>query len=506
MTVTLVSVLSEAVAHAAVHFGDTPAVVVDDVGPTWAELHRASEALAPMLIRRGVAAGDVVALAMRSGPEWLVAASAVDRIGATMAGISPVATAAERAAMVEKVDAGLVLAEADLTEGLSLRRQVARFGPDGLDDQQLADPGALLPDADRGPQRRYAVCFTSGTTGAPKAASFSVRQAAAVESIDLGATGVGAAGASSGFPTIASTQFAHVGFVLKVPWYARLGCTIHVMRRWRADDAMALLARHRIATLGVVAPQLALILASDQRAEHDLSALRLVIAGGAPSPPSLVEQARRELGVDYSIRWSSTESGGVGLAALVDDDNPDAVGTIGTPRPGIRARVADPGGDPMPDGEVGELQIDSPATMDGYLGDPEATDAAFTADGWLRTGDLAHVRDDGRFVLDGRSSDMYIRGGYNVHPEEVEAVLASHPAVRAVAVAPRPDSVMGEVGVAVVVPESPDSVPTLEELRATGSQSLAHYKLPEAMLVVERLPLTDATKVDRRRLTEMVAP
>jgi acyl-CoA synthetase (AMP-forming)/AMP-acid ligase II len=88
----------------------------------------------------------------------------------------------------------------------------------------------------------------------------------------------------------------------------------------------------------------------------------------------------------------------------------------------------------------------------------------------------------------------------------VEAVLASHPALRAVAVAPRPDSVMGEVGVAVVVPESPDSVPTLEELRATGSQRLAHYKLPEAMLVVERLPLTDATKVDRRRLTEMVAP
>ncbi|MGI9579149.1 MAG: class I adenylate-forming enzyme family protein [Microthrixaceae bacterium] len=491
--------LSEAVAHAAEHFGDTPSIVREGVGPTWAELHAASEALAPMLARRGVGPGDVVALALPSGPEWLVAATATDRLGGTIAGVSPVATAAERSAMVDSVDSKLVLASEDLAQGLSLRRQVSVFGPDGLDDERLGRDHAAIAPHDRGPERRYAICFTSGTTGAPKAASFAVRQAAAVESIDLGSTA-----SASGFDTIASTQFAHVGFVMKAPWYARLGCTVHVMPRWTAPDAIRLLAQHRMPTLGVVAPQLALILASDELAEHDLSALALVIAGGAPSPPDLVSRARSVLGVSYSIRWSSTESGGVGLAALIDDDNPDAIGTIGMPRTGVAARVAEEDGMAVSQGEVGELQINSPATMDGYMGDPAATDAAFTPDGWLRTGDLAHVRPDGRFVLDGRNTDMYIRGGYNVHPEEVEAVVGAHPAVRAVAIAPRSDSVMGEVGVAVVVPEATEPAPTLEDLRATASLQLARHKLPEAMLIVDRLPLTDASKIDRIRLAELV--
>ena len=496
--------LSEAVAHAARDFGDTPAVLVDGRGPTWGEVDRAATALTPMLTRRGATAGDVVALVMHSGPQWLVAATAVDRIGATIAGISAVVAAPERARMVEAVDAALVLADGDLTDGLPLRRSVAVFGPDGLDDEKPRGHPAAIPSHDRGPQRRYAVCFTSGTTGAPKAAVFPARCAAAVESIDTGGLTDPDGTAPAGFHTLASTQFAHVGFVLKVPWYARLGCTIHVMRRWRAQDAMALIDRHRISTLGVVAPQLALILASPERKDHDLSCLRLVIAGGAPSPRALIDRARTELGVAYSIRWSSTESGGVGLAALVDDGNPEASGTIGTPRPGIRARVADADGTELPSGEVGELQLDSPAMMEGYLGDPDATRDAFTPDGWLRTGDLASIREDGRFVLAGRSGDMYIRGGYNVHPEEVEAVLAEHPGVAAVAIAARPDDLMGEVGVAFVVPADPSNPPTLDSLRAHGGTDLARYKLPEAMVLLDALPLTDAAKLDRLRLGEML--
>ncbi len=446
-----------------------------------------------------------MALALHSGPEWLVAATAVDRAGAAFAGISPVATPAERAAMVETINPALVLAEADMLEGLPLRAEVALLSPDGLgiDGDRAADGSAPpVPAHDRSDHRRYAVCFTSGTTGRPKGAEFSVRQARAVRRIDVGESSEESI--SGGMPMIASTQFAHVGFVLKIPWYAQLGCTMHVMPRWRADDAVELLALHRMPTLGVVAPQLALVLRSPGLDGADLSALKLVIAGGAPSPPSLIQEARERLGVDYSVRWSSTESGGVGLAALVDDDNPDATGTIGRPRPGIECRIAAPDGSSVPDGEAGELQILSPATMSGYVGAPEITADTFTEDGWLRTGDLARVRDDGRTVLAGRATDMFIRGGYNVHPEEVEAVLCTHPGVASVAVAPRRDDVMGEVGVAVVVAAASVEPPTLEDLRRHASDRLARHKLPEAIILVESLPLTGAAKIDRALLAERV--
>ncbi len=271
--------LSESVAGAARHFGDTPAVMTEGVGLTWGQLHEASERLAPMLSVRGIGPGSVVCLGLRSGAAWLVAATAIDRVGAAIAGVSPVATPGERAAMVSAVDPALVLAEEDLVEGLPLRTDVAVLSEDGLalDGSAGGAAHATVPAHDRSTDRLFAVCFTSGTTGSPKAAAFSVANAVAVQRIDVGDEAARSFGGGSAM--LASTQFAHVGFVLKAPWYARLGCTLHVMPRWRARSAIELLAEHRMATLGVVAPQLALILASPGLEDADLSALRLVIAG-----------------------------------------------------------------------------------------------------------------------------------------------------------------------------------------------------------------------------------
>ena len=509
--------LSEAVAGAAQRFPGRVAVATPRSQLTYGELDHRARLLGGDLASRGVRAGDVVALVLPSGPEWAVAAVAVDRGGAAIAGVSPVASPGERAGMVAAAGARLVVAGPGLLDGLPLRSPVVVVGPDGSTvggstvggstvggGHHARDEPPEVAEHRRDDGRPFAVCFTSGTTGAPKAALFRVRQARAVQRIDLGP------GAESrwdgGSPMISSTQFAHVGFVLKFPWYARLGCTLHVMDRWRADDALRLLAEHRMPTLGVVAPQLALILRSPLLDGLDLSALRLVIAGGAASPPALVAEARRRLGVDYSIRWSSTESGGVGLLATIDSDDDPAVATVGRPRDGVEARVADDEGRPAAPGTVGELQLRSPAVMDGYWHDAPATAAAFTDDGWLRTGDLARLDGAGRFVLAGRRSDMYIRGGYNVHPAEVEAAIGRHPGVAAVAVVARPDDIMGELGVAVVVPRDPARPPTLESLREFGAASLARHKLPEALVVLDRLPLTTADKVDRRRLAEMVAP
>jgi acyl-CoA synthetase (AMP-forming)/AMP-acid ligase II len=161
--------------------------------------------------------------------------------------------------------------------------------------------------------------------------------------------------------------------------------------------------------------------------------------------------------------------------------------------------------DELGPGAIGELQLRSPATMVGYWNDLDATAATLTADGWLRTGDLATVDATGCITLAGRRTEMFIRGGYNVFPAEVEAVLGEHPAVAALAVVPRPDDVLGELGVAVVVPTDPADPPTLVALRDFGSAALAHHKLPDDLVLTDALPLTVATKLDRSALRHLVA-
>jgi acyl-CoA synthetase (AMP-forming)/AMP-acid ligase II len=217
-----------------------------------------------------------------------------------------------------------------------------------------------------------------------------------------------------------------------------------------------------------------------------------------------VDEARRRFGAGYSIRYSSTESGGVGTGTALDAPDREALHTVGRPRPGVEVRITDDAGTPVPDGEVGEVRLRSGAVMAGYWNDPGSTAAALDPEGWLCTSDLGRIDASGCLVLAGRRSDMYIRGGYNVHPLEVEAVLSRHPAVAQVAVVARPDDVMGEVGVAVVVPTDPGAPPTLADLRAAASGELAGHKLPEALTVVDALPLTAMQKIDRRSLAATV--
>jgi len=495
-------VLSDVVRASAVRFGDRPVVDAPDGVLGHAELDRRADSLASALVRRGVRPGDVVAIALRSGADWLVAATAVDRAGGVIAGVSPVLSPSERAVLVELVRPALVLAHPDLVDGLPLRTDVAVLQPACRGADLDRDPGGPPDVAERDRTAPAVICFTSGTSGRPKAAWFSTRQLEAVRRIDLGAAhdrwGGGAA-------MLASTQFAHVGMVLKLPWYLQLGATLHVMERWRADDALELVARHRMPTIGVVAPQLALMLRSPRMRELDLSCVTTIIAGGAPSPPALVEQARSTFGADYSIRYSSTESGGVGLATSPDADDHEAVHTVGRPRPGVEVRITGDGDAQLPDGEVGELQLRSSAVMAGYWGNPDETTAALTHDGWLRTGDLAAREPSGAIRLAGRRTEMYLRGGYNVFPSEVEAVLSSAPEVSDAVIVPEPDDVMGERGVALVVPTDPDAPPGLGRLRDFAGARLASHKLPEDVVLVDAIPLTPAQKVDRAAAKRLLA-
>jgi len=468
-----VTTVARTLAGAAERFGHQPALVPDGGAPvSYTELDRRARAVAAGLRAHGLDDGAVVALDLPSDPRWVAAYAGVSRIGGVAAGVNPRLTAAERAQLYERLAPDLVLDAATLAD---------------VEARGAGLPVTPIPPAD--PERLVCVVFTSGTTGEPKGATFRERHLAAIARIDLGDERAGSWG--GGAPMLASTQFCHIGFTTKLPWYLRTGSRQHLLERWRPADALRVIAAERMPGVGGVAAQIGLLLRVPHFEAHDLSAVRTIVVGGGPPPAALVEEARRRFGAAYSIRYSSTESGGVGTGTAFDADDDEALHTVGRPRPGVGVRV-----DPL----TSELELRSPAMMEGYWRDPARTAAAFTADGWLRTGDLAAIGDDGLVRLTGRATDMYIRGGYNVHPAEVEAVLLEHPAVAAVAVVPSADELLGEVGVAVVVPRRGAAPPSLEDLRGFAAGRLAAYKLPERLTIVDELPLTSMDKLDRRTL------
>lgn len=497
--------LADAARGAASRFGDRPAFVDPEGRPTsYRDLDRRSDAVAAGLIERGIgsrftpaAPAPIVALTLESGVDWVVAAVACAKVGATTAAVNPRLSAPERAGCLDLVEPVLVLDDAGAVQELE---QVGWDWRGGL----MSRPSD--------PERLAAVVFTSGTTGRPKAAMFRDGHLAAVCRIDTG-DAWGDPDATP-LPMLAATQMAHVGFTTKLAWYLRLGTTTYLLDRWRSSDVLDLVERVGLPSLGGVAPQLALLLRDPSLERRDLSWLRTLVMGGGPSPPALVTEARRRLGAAYSIRYSSTESGGCGTGTAFDAPDAEALHTVGRARPGVEVSVRDEDGGSVDDGEPGEVWLRSAAVTDGYLGDAAATAATITPDGWLRTGDLGRIEPPdgdlgtdaaGCLVLTGRRSEMFIRGGYNVHPQEVEAVLGRHPGVAQVAVVPRPDPVMGEVGVAVVVPADPSAPPALDDLCAFAGADLAAYKLPEAVHLVDDLPLTAMQKLDRTALRATVA-
>ena len=348
------AVFATITAEAAQRFHGRAAVIGPDGTLTYDELDRAARHLAVAFRDRGVRLGDVVALTLPSGGDWLVAAVAANRVGAIVAGVSTALRTPERAELLEVVGPRLVVAAPDSVDGAPLRSDVLVVEPGsrgaelpGGPDRTGEDPDGADGDAPADPDpedRPVAICFTSGTTGRPKAALFRNRQLRAIEVIDRGPDAATAWG--GGADLLASTQFAHVGMTTKFPWYLRSGSTLHVMERWRADEALRLVAEHRMPTIGAVAPQLALMLRSPLLDELDLSSVQLIVAGGAPSPPALVDEARRRLRAGYSIRWSSTESGGVGLATAPDAPDHEALHTVGRPRPGVEVRITDEADEP----------------------------------------------------------------------------------------------------------------------------------------------------------------
>jgi acyl-CoA synthetase (AMP-forming)/AMP-acid ligase II len=474
---------------------------------TFAGWDAAADGTAAALAELGVREGDVVALLLPSSADYAVCYQAAMRLGAITSGINPRLGPTEVASILRRSRPRVVVGPLDLSAPGSVpggaRPDTDRAWPSGdgwaptvvdraaLRSWRTLDRPAHLPAPD--PARPVAVVWTSGTTGDPKGAVFDHRNLAAVS--------VGAGPLRAPFDRrISPTPFSHVAYMTHLTEEIEYVITTIVPATpWKADAVLAQMAAERVTVGQGVPSQWRLLLDRPEFDDTDLGALRICGTGAAPAPPSLIREMKARLGVPVVIGYTSTE------AALTTGsqpaDSPDVIArTVGRARENVAIRVVDDDGQAVPDGDVGDVECCSDAVMRGYWEDPERTAAVLRPDGWLRTGDSGWLDDDGYLTLVGRRTEMYLRGGYNVYPVEVERVVSELTSVSQVAVVSRPDPVLGEIGVAFVVPAGPP--PSRDEIRACVRRSIADYKAPDVVEIVAELPLTAVGKVDKRALGE----
>jgi acyl-CoA synthetase (AMP-forming)/AMP-acid ligase II len=461
----------------------------------------------------GVRRGDVVALCLPTTPLYMMCYLGAARLGAVATGINVRYRRTEIGHILRRSGAALLVA-VERWHDTDFRTLVEQLRPElpELRDVRWVDAETLRAGTGRAmeaagldtswsgapptPDDPLAIVWTSGTTGVPKGAWYAHRSVLALAEIE-------ARRHPDGMPRrekhlAAGLSFAHVGAMARIAiQIGSLGETI-IHEAFDPAAVLAVIERERLEHLGAFPTQAVMLLEHPERAHRDLSSVRSMLLGGAPASPALIRRVQAELGAVVRVRYSSTEVG-IATGSLADDPIDVLSTTVGKPTSGVELRVVD-GDRPLPPGEIGEVVIRSPATMRGYWRDPENTARVLDADGWVHTGDLGWLDADGYLHLRGRQSEMYIRGGFNVYPGEIEDALARHPKVARAAVVGLPDETFGEVGWAFVVPRDPADPPTLAELRAHVGEDLASFKRPDGLTVLPELPLTPMFKVDKTAL------
>jgi acyl-CoA synthetase (AMP-forming)/AMP-acid ligase II len=505
------SIVTAALRHAAADPGAV-AVVDGATGETLRrdELAARSAALAAGLRAGGVRPGDLIAVTMPNLAWWPVVALGVWRAGAVISPISPLWTVDESARVLARAAPRAAIAFAPLAG----RARSALAGA-GLHDVDLAvlggdagdatpieallgfDAGDPYAEPDLGPDDLAAVPFSSGTGGLPKGVRLTHGNLAAAA--EQGASAFRAAGAyDQRSVVLAAAPFFHsIGLALMLCAPLRVGAAIVTLPRPALEPLLALVAAHRVTHLAVPPPLFDALAADPRVDEHDLSSIRLVVTGGAHIGADVERAISERLGCVARQGYGATEATCTISAPL---DRPSTPGTAGWLVPGTEARLIDPatGADVDP-GEPGELWIRGPQVMQGYHGEPEATAAAITPDGWLRTGDLVAIREDGQLEIHDRLKELIKVRGTSVAPAEIELVLRQHPAVRDAGVVGVPDDARGEAPVAFVALDAPAEPSDLAEFAAAR---LAGYKRPREIVVVDEVPRLATGKILRRALRE----
>ncbi len=446
------------------------------------------------MAERGVGPDDVVALLLPSSIDFAVGYAAASRLGAVATGINTRLGPTEITAILGKCTPAALIHESagDAVPTGAFRPEVVMSR---AEMQRAAARGSVLPSlAEVHPDAPACIVWTSGTTGMPKGAWFDHRALRASAEM----SGILSAPFDRRSMPI---PFAHAGYMNKV-WdqLAFVITCVLLPGAWSAEAMLDLMVEERITGGQGVPTQWAKLVDLPELATADLSCLRLASTGSAPVSPELAEKMRTRLGCPIVVRYACTESST--MTGTEPDDPPEVLlHTVGRPLPGVEMMLVGEDGEEVPQGETGIIRMRTRCQMRGYWNDPERTAETMSPDGWIQTGDLGLFRDDGNLVLCGRITEMYIRGGYNVYPLEVENVLAEHPGVDRVAVLGQPAPVIGEIGVAFVVPADPAAPPTADELEHWCRERLADYKTPDRFEFVDAMPITTMMmKIDKKAL------
>lgn len=481
-----------------------------------------SDRLACGLLKLGIVRGDRIGIIGLNQPEWVLTYFAAAKIGATVVGLNVRYRETELDYMLNQSRTKAVVTLASMADQMNyvdffdgFREKVPSVehfifigGPgfqgshsfEALLNTELDRKDLMTAKASVRPEDLMIIIYTSGTTGVPKGAAVTNRSQLAAARAQAEHTRLG----PEDLVQVAA-PLNHVGGI---------SCGIVTMLLARAGielipvfdpNVVIEQARANPPTIMAGVPTMHLLLLMNEKfASLNTDSIRLVITGGSNAEPSLLESLYKAFPKATVMNlYGLSESSGTLVMSPWDSDFQSTVKSIGKPVGGFEVKVADPEGREVPRGEIGELHFKGEAIASGYFRMPEETAAAFDAAGWLHTGDMGMVDEKGYIVLMGRLKEMYLQGGFNVYPVEVENLISKHPKVAMVAGIGVPDPVLGEIGRYYIVPK-PGVRLTEEEIKDYCRQRLADYKVPKQIVFRTELPLTPVGKIMKSKLKEEI--
>jgi long-chain acyl-CoA synthetase len=504
----MVGTLGQLLPEAARKYGEKTALITEGRTLSFNELDAQSNAVANSLVAAGIAPGDTVTLYGPNSWQWMVAYYAIAKAGAVVNPVNTLLTPEEVRYIVGDCGARAVIASEDKagplldmksSTGLShiviwgdkVPAGVAQF------DGWLRDGKSSFSPRPRGLKDTGAICYTSGTTGHPKGAVQGVR------SIIATAQGTALMHARTSADVIVSPlPNPHVYGSCVFNASVMAGATLVLLPRFTEEGVLDAIQKHRATMFDCVPTAYYYLLAHPKFGAYDLSSLTRCTVGGQTLPVAKSIEFTERTKAPVLELWGMTELAGAATFNPYWGDNKP--GTIGLPMPGMFCKIVavDDAEKEMPAGERGELMIKGPLVMDGYAGNDKATRETVRADGWMHTGDIATMDEDGYYTVVDRKKDMILTAGYNVYPAELERVLCMHPSVALAAVCGVADEAKGELAKAYVMLK-PGASSSGKELVEHCRQHLAAYKLPRAVQFVANVPITGSGKIMRRLLKDI---
>ncbi len=514
----------EIVASAAERFADRTAVADGGIRLTYAELVDRAQGFGAALVDSGVEPGDRVAVWAFNCTEWIVAFLGLSCAGAVLVPVNTRFKGPEAADILTRSRARVLVTVTDFlgTDYVAMLRATGTEFPD-LETVVVArgpSPGGTVgwegfvsratPDGRAEVARRSAavtpadpcdILFTSGTTGVPKGVVQTHGGTTRVAADWVAMTGL-----SADDRYLMVNPYFHM-FGLKAGILAAVtaGATMLPEAVFDVDRVLARVAEEGVTVLPGAPTIYQSLLDHPDRDRYDLSTLRVAVTGAADIPVELIRRVDAELPFELVVTGYGLTEGGTAAATSPGDDVETIATTVGRPRPGFELRIVDGSDRDVEPGEAGEILLRGGSLMSHYLDDPEATARARTADGWLRTGDLGIIDPAGCLRIVGRSKDMFIVGGFNAYPAEIENALLRHPDISEAAVVGVPDARLGEVGAAFVVLR-PGTALAGEDVIAWSRDQMANYKVPRTVVVVEDLPRNATGKVVKDELRGRLGP